>query len=64
VLAGIERFIAEFFRAKDDRFAFLAGLSTAQAIAIAITLVGVAIMAARRSTGPDRPSVRSLAAGS
>ena len=64
VLAGIERFIAEFFRAKDDRFAFLGGLSTAQAIAIAITLVGVAIMAARRSTGPDRPSVRSLAAGS
>jgi phosphatidylglycerol:prolipoprotein diacylglycerol transferase len=62
ILAGIERFIVEFFRAKDDRFSFLAGLSTAQVIAIAIALAGVAIMAARRTTGPDRPSVRSLSA--
>jgi len=62
ILAGIERFIVEFFRAKDDRFSFLAGLSTAQVIAIAIALAGVAIMAARRTTGPDRPSVRSLGA--
>jgi phosphatidylglycerol---prolipoprotein diacylglyceryl transferase len=60
VLAGIERFIVEFFRAKDDRFSFLGGLSTAQVIAIAITLTGVAIMAARRSTSSGRPSVRSL----
>jgi len=62
ILAGIERFIVEFFRAKDDRFSFLAGLSTAQDIAIAIALAGVAIMAARRAPGPDRPSVRSLSA--
>jgi len=62
ILAGIERFIVEFFRAKDDRFSFLAGLSTAQVIALAIALAGVAIMAARRTTGPDRPSVRSLGA--
>jgi len=62
ILAGIERFIVEFFRAKDDRFSFLAGLSTAQVIALALALAGVAIMAARRTTGPDRPSVRSLGA--
>ena len=45
VLAGIERFIVEFFRAKDDRFAYLGGLSTAQAFALAIVLVGAAIVA-------------------
>ena len=47
VLAGLERFIVEFFRVKDDRFAWAGGLSMAQVIAIAIALVGVAIMAAR-----------------
>jgi phosphatidylglycerol:prolipoprotein diacylglycerol transferase len=47
VLAGLERFIVEFFRAKDDRFAWAGGLSMAQVIALAIVLVGVGIMAAR-----------------
>jgi phosphatidylglycerol:prolipoprotein diacylglycerol transferase len=47
VLAGIERFIVEFFRAKDDRFAWAGGLSMAQVIAIAIVLAGIGIMAAR-----------------
>ena len=46
VLAGIERFIVEFFRAKDDRFAF--GLTTAQLLAIAFIAVGLVIMAMRR----------------
>jgi phosphatidylglycerol:prolipoprotein diacylglycerol transferase len=49
VLAGTERFIVEFFRVKDDRFAWAGGLSMAQLIAIAIALVGVGIMSARRS---------------
>jgi phosphatidylglycerol:prolipoprotein diacylglycerol transferase len=52
VLAGIERFVVEFFRAKDDRF--VGPLSTAQAVAIAIALVGVAIMwlrGTRRAVG-------------
>ena len=49
VLAGIERFIIEFFRAKDDRFDWAFGLSMAQVIAIGIALVGVAIMAAAES---------------
>jgi phosphatidylglycerol---prolipoprotein diacylglyceryl transferase len=49
VLAGVERFIAEFFRAKDDRFSWGLGLSTAQWIAIAIVIVGVVIMRATQA---------------
>ncbi|HET9425911.1 MAG TPA: prolipoprotein diacylglyceryl transferase family protein [Gemmatimonadaceae bacterium] len=49
VLAGIERFIVEFMRAKDDRFAIFAPFSTAQAIAVGVMLVGVAVMFARRN---------------
>ncbi len=45
ILAGVERFIVEFFRAKDDRF--VAGLTMAQVIALAIAAIGVAVMAAR-----------------
>jgi phosphatidylglycerol:prolipoprotein diacylglycerol transferase len=60
ILAGIERFIVEFFRAKDDRFDWALGLSMAQIIALAMVLVGVAIMAARSRTGPDRPGVRAV----
>ena len=48
LLAGIERFIVEFMRAKDDRFAVLGGLSTAQGIAIGIMIAGIAVMTARR----------------
>ncbi|HET7373781.1 MAG TPA: prolipoprotein diacylglyceryl transferase family protein [Gemmatimonadaceae bacterium] len=48
IFAGIERFVVEFFRAKDDRFSWLGGLSTAQAIAIGIVVVGVAVMMARK----------------
>lgn len=49
VVAGIERFIVEFFRAKDDRF--IAGLTVAQVIATTIALIGVAILVARRKPG-------------
>jgi len=63
VLAGIERFIIEFFRAKDDRFGgALLGLSMAQVIAIGIAAVGVVIMAARRNTGAGRPGIYGVAA--
>jgi phosphatidylglycerol:prolipoprotein diacylglycerol transferase len=55
VLAGIERFIVEFFRAKDDRF--FGGLTMAQLIALAICAVGIGIMRWRRATGPGRPGV-------
>ncbi len=46
VLAGIERFIVEFFRAKDDTTGL--GLTLAQLIAIAATLAGVAWLVAMR----------------
>jgi phosphatidylglycerol:prolipoprotein diacylglycerol transferase len=47
VLAGIERFIVEFFRAKDDRLAL--GLTVAQVIAIAAVAIGVTIIYVRRA---------------
>ena len=62
VLAGIERFIVEFLRAKDDRFSWAFGLSMAQLIALAMIVVGVGVMAIRRSTGPSRPGVRAVPA--
>lgn len=61
VLAGCERFIIEFFRAKDDRFPLLFSLSAAQVIALAIVAVGAGIMAGRSATGPGRPGVRAAA---
>lgn len=45
ILAGIERFIVEFFRAKDDRF--FGPLTAAQVIAIGFVVAGVTIMAMR-----------------
>jgi phosphatidylglycerol:prolipoprotein diacylglycerol transferase len=51
VLAGLERFVIEFVRAKDDRF--LGPISTAQVIALTITLVGVLVMWARRGRIPN-----------
>jgi phosphatidylglycerol---prolipoprotein diacylglyceryl transferase len=49
VLAGMERFVVEFFRAKDDALGF--GLTIAQLIALSVTVLGVALIYARR--GPD-----------
>jgi phosphatidylglycerol:prolipoprotein diacylglycerol transferase len=46
VVAGTERFIVEFFRAKDDHV--FAGLTIAQVIALVIALTGVAVMAGKR----------------
>jgi phosphatidylglycerol:prolipoprotein diacylglycerol transferase len=51
VLAGFERFIVEFFRAKDDRFSWAGHLSMAQVIALAIVIVGAIIMRARSDAG-------------
>jgi phosphatidylglycerol---prolipoprotein diacylglyceryl transferase len=39
VLAGVERFIVEFFRAKDDRL--VAGLTYAQMIALGFVVIGI-----------------------
>jgi len=55
VLAGIERFIIEFVRAKDDRF--FGGLTLAQVIALGFVAAGVAWMYSRRQIGPNKPGV-------
>ena len=55
VLAGAERFIVEFFRAKDDRF--FGPFTSAQVIAVAVALVGVLVMQLRRAPGPGRPGI-------
>lgn len=56
VLAGLERFVIEFFRAKDDRL--LAGLTYAQAIALAFVVVGMVWMFLRRAA-PGRPGIHA-----
>jgi phosphatidylglycerol:prolipoprotein diacylglycerol transferase len=56
VLAGIERFLIEFLRAKDDRF--FGPLTAAQAIALAIVIVGLIIMQRRsQAGGPGREPI-------
>ena len=50
VLAGLERFLVEFWRAKDDRF--IGALTLAQVISLAIVAVGVAGMMRTRRTTP------------
>ena len=62
LLAGIERFIVEFMRAKDDRFAIFAPFSTAQAIAVGIMIVGVVIMMRLRGEG-SQPASGAVTAG-
>jgi phosphatidylglycerol:prolipoprotein diacylglycerol transferase len=62
VLAGVERFIVEFFRAKDDRLSWTMGLSLAQVIALGIVIVGILVMRARRDVGPGRPGITGAAA--
>lgn len=59
ILAGIERFIIEFFRAKDDRF--FGVLTMAQMIAMGFILLGIAIMYARRSAGQGKPGIYAQA---
>jgi phosphatidylglycerol:prolipoprotein diacylglycerol transferase len=55
VLAGVERFVIEFFRAKDDRF--VAGLTYAQVISLAFIAVGAAWMWWRWSVGPGKRGI-------
>ena len=60
VLAGIERFLVEIVRAKDDRF--IGFLTTAQVIAILIAAFGAFWMYARRNPGPNAPGIYAAAA--
>ncbi len=59
VLAGIERFIVEFVRAKDDRF-FFGGLTVAQVIALLFAIGGALWMYVRRNPEPDAPGIYAL----
>ena len=51
VLAGLERFLVEFLRAKDDRF--IGALTLAQVISLSIVAVGVAGMMRTRNAAPE-----------
>lgn len=55
LLAGIERFVIEFFRAKDDRF--FGPLTAAQVIALVVAAAGVVLLKARDGMGPGRPGI-------
>jgi phosphatidylglycerol---prolipoprotein diacylglyceryl transferase len=55
VLAGAERFIAEIFRAKDDRF--FGPFTTAQMIALCIGAFGALWMYARRNVTASAPGI-------
>ena len=55
VLAGVERFIIEFFRAKDDRLVM--GLTYAQLIALAFVALGVVWMMLRSRPATGRPGI-------
>lgn len=55
VLAGIERFIIEFFRAKDDRF--FGPFTAAQMIALAFIAAGAAWMWLRTDVGAGRTGI-------
>jgi phosphatidylglycerol:prolipoprotein diacylglycerol transferase len=50
ILAGLERFLVEFVRAKDDRF--LGALTLAQVLSLAIVAVGITGMMRARRAGP------------
>lgn len=60
VLAGLERFSIEFLRAKDDRL--LWGMTTAQAIAAVLFVVGCALLWSWRR-GRTRPARTALEGG-
>jgi phosphatidylglycerol:prolipoprotein diacylglycerol transferase len=60
VLAGIERFLIEFLRAKDDRF--FGPLTAAQVIGLALAALGVVWMQMRKDVGPGKPGIFAKAA--
>lgn len=53
VMAGIERFIVEFFRAKDDRF--FGGFTLAQLTSVALVVGGAALFLRLRTAGATPP---------
>ena len=59
VLAGIERFVIEFVRAKDDRF-FFGTFTMAQVIAILFAVGGAIWMYVRWNPGPKAPGIYAV----
>ncbi|HJR64819.1 MAG TPA: prolipoprotein diacylglyceryl transferase [Gemmatimonadaceae bacterium] len=59
VMAGVERFIVEFFRAKDDRF--FGALTVAQVIALVFIAIGIAVMAMRSRVTPEARGIYATA---
>jgi phosphatidylglycerol:prolipoprotein diacylglycerol transferase len=57
VLAGVERFIIEFFRAKDDTF--FGPLTAAQMIGLGIAAIGLVIMTLRRDVGGAKVGIHA-----
>jgi phosphatidylglycerol---prolipoprotein diacylglyceryl transferase len=55
VLAGVERFIIEFFRAKDDKF--FGPFTSAQMIALAFVAMGAVWMYLRWTVAPGKPGI-------
>ena len=60
VLRGVERFLIEFLRAKDDRV--LSGLTYAQVIAAGFMVLGAAIMAWRWRVGMGKQGIYAVGA--
>jgi len=59
VMAGVERFIVEFFRAKDDRF--FGVLTVAQVIALVFIAIGVTVMVMRNRVRPEARGIYATA---
>ena len=57
VLAGVERFVMEIFRAKDDRFFGM--FTTAQVIAVLFVIVGIVLMQMKRNVSATSPGIHS-----
>jgi phosphatidylglycerol:prolipoprotein diacylglycerol transferase len=57
VLAGVERFFMEIFRAKDDRF--FGPFTTAQVIAILFVIAGIIILRLRRNVTATAPGIHA-----
>jgi phosphatidylglycerol---prolipoprotein diacylglyceryl transferase len=60
VLMGVERFLIEFLRAKDDRV--LNGLTYAQVIAVGFMVLGAGIMAWRWRVGAGKQGIYAVGA--
>ncbi|HEY2064872.1 MAG TPA: prolipoprotein diacylglyceryl transferase family protein [Gemmatimonadaceae bacterium] len=55
VLAGLERFVVEFFRAKSD---MIGSVTSAQVVALLVAVAGVVLLTWRRSPAPTLASAR------